>query len=65
MLQLEHLTALRIHARHHMLDGAVLAGGVHGLKDRQQAMAVVDVEQTLHLRKIRSHFVDRCAAMLT
>ena len=32
----EHLAALGIHARHHMADRAVFAGGVHALKDQQQ-----------------------------
>ena len=47
VLEAEHLAALRIDARHHVADGAVLAGGVHGLKDQQQGIAVGRVEQTL------------------
>ena len=35
MLEAVDLAALRIHARHHVLDGAVLARGIHGLKDHQ------------------------------
>ncbi len=38
MLEAEDLAALRIHAGHHVLDGAVLAGGVHGLKDQQHGV---------------------------
>src|SRR5664279_1296113 len=39
MLEAEHLTALRIYAGHHVLDGAVLARRVHGLENQQQGMA--------------------------
>ena len=43
------LHALRVDARHHVLDGAVLAGGVHRLKDQQDAPAVLCVEHALRL----------------
>ena len=51
LLEREHLAALRIHARHHVLDRAVLAGGVHRLEDEQQRPAVLGVEHLLLLRE--------------
>ena len=35
MLEAIDLAALGVHARHDVLDRAVLAGGVHGLEDQQ------------------------------
>src|SRR5262245_42182422 len=49
LLEGEHLAALRIDARHHVLDGAVLAGRVHGLEDEQHGPAVLCVEHGLLL----------------
>ena len=46
-----HLAALRIDARHHVLDRAVLAGGVHRLEDREHRPAVLRVELLLQLRQ--------------
>src|ERR1700752_3412907 len=43
------LAALRIDAGHHMLDGAILAGGIQGLKDRQYRPFVLRVELVLQL----------------
>ena len=43
------LGTLRVHARHDVLDRAVLAGRVHGLEDEQQRPAVLRVEQFLKL----------------
>ena len=40
----EHLAALRVDAVEHALDGGVLAGGVHALKDQQQRPVVLRVE---------------------
>ena len=40
LFEAEHLAALRIYAGHDVLDGAVLAGGVHRLENQQQRMAV-------------------------
>ena len=37
MLEAEYLAALRVDARHDMLDGTVLAGRIHGLKYQQDA----------------------------
>ena len=42
-----HLAALRIDAGHHVLDGAVLAGRVHRLEDRQHRPAILRVERLL------------------
>src|SRR5262249_18441052 len=47
LLEREHLAALRIDARHDVLDGAVLAGRIHRLKDEQQRPAVLGVEHVL------------------
>ena len=47
MLEAEDLTALRVDAGHDVLDHAVLARGVHRLKNQQQRVAVVRVEQVL------------------
>jgi hypothetical protein len=35
MLETKDLAALGIDSGHHMFDGAVLSGGVHGLEDQQ------------------------------
>ena len=50
-LERRHLAALRIHARHHVLDRAVLAGGVHRLEDEQHGPAILRVEPVLQLRE--------------
>ena len=47
LLEVEHLAARRIDAGEQGVDRAVLAGGVHGLEDQQQRMAVLRVEQPL------------------
>ena len=54
LLEAEDLAALRVDAGHDVLDGAVLAGGVHRLKNQQQRVAVWSVEQSL-LRDSVSH----------
>ena len=46
-LEAGHLHALRVHARHHVLDGAVLAGGVHRLEHAQHRPFVLRVEPLL------------------
>ena len=43
------LTALRIDARHHVLDGAVFPCGVHRLEDEEQPPAILRVELFLQL----------------
>jgi len=43
----EDLAALRVEAAHDVLDGAVLAGGVHGLDDDEQGVGVLGVEFVL------------------
>jgi hypothetical protein len=47
MLEAENLASLRIDAGHDVLDRAVLASGVHRLKNQQQRIAVVGVKQAL------------------
>src|SRR5208282_4226689 len=52
----EDLATLRIDARHDVFDGAVLARGVHRLKNQQQRVAAVGIKQTLprtHLPGVR------------
>ena len=53
LLERIDLAALRIDARHHVLDRAVLAGRVHGLKDHQQRPGIVGIEQLLGLGQRR------------
>ena len=50
-LEREDLAALRVHARHHVLDRAVLAGRVHRLEDQQHRPAVLRVELVLEFRE--------------
>ena len=45
-----HLAALRIDAGHHVLDDAVLAGGVHALEHHQHAPLAAGVEALLQIR---------------
>ena len=49
LLEREDLAALRIDARHDVLDRAVLAGSVHGLENKQQRPAILGVEHVLFL----------------
>ncbi len=53
VLETEDLTALWIDPRHHVRDGAVLAGRVHGLKDQQQRVLIRGVEEVLQLAQLR------------
>ena len=43
------IATLRVHAGHHVLDGAVFPCGVHGLKNQQQRPAILRVEFLLHV----------------
>ncbi len=45
----EDVAALRIDARHDVLDAAVLAGRIHGLEDDEDGVAVGRVEQLLQV----------------
>ena len=47
VLETEHLAALGIDARHHVLDGAVLAGRIHRLENQQQRVTVGRVQHVL------------------
>ena len=42
-----NLAALRIHARHHVLDRPVFAGRIHRLEDEQHRPAILRVEHVL------------------
>ena len=56
-LERVHLTALRIHSRHDVLDGAVFAGRVHGLKDQQHRPTVLGVEFVLQILQAGNVFL--------
>src|SRR5208283_2983206 len=47
MFETEHLTALGVDTGHHMLDRAILSGGVHCLKNQQNGVAVRRIEKLL------------------
>ncbi len=47
LLEREHLASLRIDSRHHVLDNAVLATGVHPLKNDQRGPAILRIEFVL------------------
>jgi hypothetical protein len=51
LLEWEYLAALRIDARHDVLDRAVLAGCVHRLENEQQRPGVLGVEHALLFRE--------------
>ena len=53
-LETVHLATLGVDARHDVLDGAVLARGVHGLEDDQQGVAPGGVKKILQ----PGHFAD-------
>ena len=42
-LETVNLAALRIHAGHDVADGAVLAGGVHGLENEQHRVGIAGI----------------------
>ena len=52
LLERLHIATLRVHPRHDVLDGPVLAGGVHGLEDDQQGVAVARPQQLLGRRQL-------------
>ncbi len=60
MFETENLAALRIDAGHHVLNRAVLAGRVHGLKNQQQRIAVGGIQQVL----LGAQFFDMFAEQL-
>src|SRR5579872_4675331 len=59
-----HAAAHGIHARHHVLDRAVLAGGVHRLKDEEQAPAILRVQLALQVRELRGRALERRARVV-
>ncbi len=48
-LEARHLAALGIHPAHHVLDGAILAAGIHCLEDNEQGMLPFRPEHLLQL----------------
>ncbi len=51
-LETENLTALGIHARHDVLDRAVLAGRVHRLQDHEDGVTAIGIEKLLGIRQL-------------
>ena len=47
LLEAADLHALRVQAAHHVLDGPVLAGGIHRLENQQQRFPVLRVKPVL------------------
>ncbi len=47
MFEAKNFAALRVDARHHVFDHAILARGVHRLEDEENGIAIVRVEQIL------------------
>ena len=47
LLETENLAALRIDPGHDVPDGAVLAGGIHPLKDQQECITVRGIMEAL------------------
>src|SRR6266581_1614235 len=43
------IAALRVYTGHHMLDGAVFPGSVHGLKNQQERPAILGIKFFLHV----------------
>jgi hypothetical protein len=49
LLERAHIAALRIHAAHHVLDGAILPGCVHRLEHNEYGMRIAGPKQFLRL----------------
>ena len=47
----KHLAALRIHARHDVLDGSILARRIHRLEDQKHRLAILRVKHVLQFRE--------------
>ena len=47
VLEAVNFATLRVNPRHHMFDGAILARGVHRLKNEENGVAIVRIEQVL------------------
>ncbi len=58
MCEAEHLAPLGIDTGHDVPDGAVLAGRVHRLKNKQQRIAVVRVVESLQFAEFLNVFVE-------
>ena len=58
LLERLHLATLGIDTRHHVPDGPVLAGSIHGLEHDQEGVGVVGPEQSLCLRQFDDEFVE-------
>ena len=55
LLEAEDLATLRIYARHHVLDCAVLASRIHGLKNHQDRPVIRRIESKSAHRPVRKH----------
>ncbi len=65
MLEAENLAALRVDPGHHVLDGAVLSGRIHGLEYQQDGMAVGGVQQLLQGAQLRHMLRQQCLRICT
>ena len=63
LLEGVYLHALRVEAAHHVLDGAVLPRGIHGLKDQQQRLPVLSVKAVLQTGHALHVFLQQAAAL--
>src|SRR5437016_8039764 len=64
MFETENLASLRIDARHHVLDGAVLAGSVHRLENQQDGVLVAGVQHALQRAELLSVFLEQSPVTL-
>src|ERR1700682_1272724 len=59
-----NLAALGIHPRHHMLDGSIFSGRIHGLEDQQHRPAILGIELVLQLCQAKIALSQRLFCML-
>src|ERR1700722_5826472 len=64
LFEAEDLASLRIDARHHVADSAVLAGTVHPLKNQQQSITVRGVMKLLQGTQPADIFCQKLAILL-
>ena len=64
LLEAEYLASLRVQARHHVLDHAVLARCIHGLQNDQDGVDVVRVQALLRSPEPAEVLLDECLRAL-
>ena len=64
LLERDHLDALRVDSRHHVLDRRVLAGRVHRLQDDEQRVPVARPQELLCGRQLRNTARERILRLL-